>query len=293
MAIIIDGKLVSEKVKNQVKIDVKKLINDTGIQPGLAAVLVGDDPASKFYVGSKAKTCNALGIYSEVHDFQENTTQEELTNLILKLNDSENIHGILVQLPLPNHIDENEILEKISYKKDVDGLTSYQIAGLVRGSSFSLEPCTPKGILTLLDYYSIPTEGKHVVVVGRSNIVGRPISLMLSNEQRNSTVTVCHSRTKDLSSYTRDADILIAAIGREYFITEDMVKDDAVVIDVGINRVDDVTRKKGYRIVGDVDFNNVKDKCSYITQVPGGVGLMTVASLMQNVVKITKEYYCK
>ncbi len=288
MATIIDGKEVSKIVNVRIQMEVKQLVEEREIIPGLAAVLVGEDPASQYYVGSKRKRCKKLGMNSQLWQLPKETGQDELTDLINNLNEDINTHGILVQLPLPEHIDQHEIMDIINPDKDVDGFTSKNIAKLYRGEE-CFEPCTPKGILTLLDHYQIPTEGRNAVIIGRSEIVGKPLAQMLMDYRRNATVTVCHSRTKNLNEVCAQADILVAAIGRANYVTTDMVKERAVVIDVGINRVEDASKKKGYRIVGDVNYERVEQKASYITPVPGGVGPMTIISLMDNTLQAAKN----
>jgi len=280
---IIDGKEISNKIKEELKEKVAGLKEKTGKVPGLVTILVGDNPASTFYVNSKAKSCKEIGMFSQVDILSESTSEKDLLEIINKYNNDKNIHGILVQLPLPKHIDEDKVIEAINPAKDVDGFHPISVGKLVIGKDTFL-PCTPYGILELLKRYKIETSGKHVVVVGRSNIVGKPAAniMLQKKEGANAIVTVCHSAAKDLSFYTKQADILIAAIGKANFITADMVKEGVVVIDVGINRIEDTTSKKGYKIVGDVDFENVKEKSSYITPVPGGVGLMTIAMLLRN-----------
>lgn len=273
MAELIDGKVVSQSVRDEVAELASKLKQDTGIVPGLAAVLVGDDAASEIYVRNKRKACEKVGIYSEEHKLPAETTEEQLLGLVNKLNEDTKIHGILVQLPLPGHIDETKILRTVSPLKDVDGFHPYNVGLLVEGNPRFVS-CTPGGIIKMLDFYNIDIKGKDVVVVGRSNIVGKPVSMLLLH--RHGTVTICHSRTKDLKEVTVRADILVVAIGRANFITADMVKDGAVVIDVGINRKDDG------KLTGDVDFDAVSEKASYITPVPGGVGPMTIAMLLYN-----------
>lgn len=273
MAELIDGKVVSQSVRDEVAELASKLKQDTGIVPGLAAVLVGDDAASEIYVRNKRKACEKVGIYSEEHKLPAETTEEQLLGLVNKLNEDTKIHGILVQLPLPGHIDETKILRTVSPLKDVDGFHPYNVGLLVEGNPRFVS-CTPGGIIKMLDFYNIDIKGKDVVVVGRSNIVGKPVSMLLLH--RHGTVTICHSRTKDLKEVTVRADILVVAIGRANFITADMVKDGAVVIDVGINRKDDG------KLTGDVDFEAVSEKASFITPVPGGVGPMTIAMLLYN-----------
>ena len=273
MAEIIDGKLVSESVREEISEKVKTLSEESGIVPGLAAVLVGDNPASEIYVRNKRKACEKVGIYSVEHKLAAKTTEAELLALVEQLNNDQKIHGILVQLPLPDQINESIILRAVSPLKDVDGFHPYNVGLLVEGNPRFVS-CTPNGIIRMLDYYNIDIQGKQAVIVGRSNIVGKPVSMLLLH--RHATVTICHSRTKPLEEVTRRADILVAAIGRANFITSDMVKDGAVVIDVGINR------KEDGKLTGDVDFEAVKKKASYITPVPGGVGPMTIAMLLYN-----------
>lgn len=279
MTLIIDGKEVSKKILFDIKIQAEKIYEKFEIKPGLAVIIVGEDQASALYVKRKRETCNKIGFYSESYDLAYDTTERELLKLIEELNLEQTIHGILVQLPLPPHINEKKIIESISYQKDVDGFNSINQAKLLTGNA-NIEPCTPKGIIELLKYYNIEIEGKHAVVLGRSNIVGKPMSLMLLKE--NATVTICHSKTRNISEITKTADILISAIGKALFVKEDMVKPGAIVIDVGTNRLE--TGK----LVGDVDYINVFEKCQYITPVPGGVGPMTIAMLMQNTLQATK-----
>jgi methylenetetrahydrofolate dehydrogenase (NADP+) / methenyltetrahydrofolate cyclohydrolase len=273
MSELIDGKLVSESVRDEISQHVSKLATDSGVVPGLAAVLVGENPASEIYVRNKRKACEKVGIYSEEYKLAAKTTERELLNLIERLNNDTKIHGILVQLPLPDHINDSTILRAVSPLKDVDGFHPYNVGLLVEGNPRFVS-CTPNGIIKMLDYYNIDIQGKQAVIVGRSNIVGKPVSMLLLH--RHATVTICHSRTKTLEDVTKRADILVAAIGRANFITADMVKKGAVVVDVGINR-----REDG-KLTGDVDFDAVKEKASYITPVPGGVGPMTIAMLLYN-----------
>jgi methylenetetrahydrofolate dehydrogenase (NADP+)/methenyltetrahydrofolate cyclohydrolase len=284
----IDGKFVSSQIRSELKTEIEKLAEKIGKTPGLAAILVGENPASKVYVGMKSKACNEIGIKSSVVKLNENISEDELLNVIKKNNEDNNIHGILVQLPLPKHIDQNKILNSISVDKDVDGFHPYNVGNLIIGND-TFYPCTPYGIIELLDRYKIEVSGKHVVVVGRSNIVGKPIANMLLQKKKNAnaTVTVCHSNSRDISEFTRQADILIAAIGSPEIIKADMIKEGAVVIDVGVNRVED-NSEKGYKLVGDVDYQNVVNKVAAITPVPGGVGPMTIAMLMKNTVKAFK-----
>ena len=256
-------------------------LKEKGVVPGLATVLVGDNPASQTYVRMKQKRCGEVGIYSVGHDLSGDATQEEVETLVRTLNADPAINGILVQLPLPSHLDEEAILSAISLEKDVDGFHPINIGRLaMKGRDAMFAPCTPAGIIELIDRIGVPIEGKEAVVLGRSNIVGLPVSMLLL--KRNATVTICHSRSKDLPSITRRADILIAAVGRAEMVKADWVKPGAVVIDVGINRVDDATRKRGYRLVGDVAFEEVKEVAGWLTPVPGGVGPMTIAMLLNN-----------
>ena len=270
---ILDGKKVASKLKDEIK----EKVSNLEIKPGLAVICIGDDPASQIYVKLKRKLCEELGIYIEEHNFDKSVTQTELLELIDDLNEDDSIHGILLQSPIPYHLNILELFEKISPKKDVDGFNSVNVGKLSQGQDCFV-PCTPLGIMRILKEYNIEIEGKNCVVVGRSNIVGRPMAQLLINA--NGTVTVCHSKTKNLGEITKTADILIVAVGRPEFITADMVKDGAIVVDVGVNRIEN-----SKKIRGDVDFENVKDKCSYITPVPGGVGPMTIITLMSNLLK--------
>lgn len=270
---IIDGKLVSAHLRDTVKNDTAAFIEKTGITPGLAVILVGDNPASRVYVRNKHKACEEAGFKSIQIELPESTTENDLLLKIEELNSAPDVHGILVQLPLPKHINEDKVINAISPEKDVDAFHPVNVGKIMTGK-YDFLPCTPAGIISLLEYYNIAIEGKSCVVVGRSNIVGKPMSLLLL--ERNGTVTVTHSRTKDLASVTRGADILVVAIGKPNFITANMVKDGAVVIDVGINRLD------SGKLCGDVDFEKVKEKASYITPVPGGVGPMTITTLLRN-----------
>ena len=274
----IDGKLISAAVKERVKLEVEALKSE-GITTGLAVIIVGEDPASKVYVANKKKACEALGIISEEYALPETTIQEELLALIDELNHKKSINGILCQLPLPKHLDEQAVINAILPEKDVDAFHPTNVGKIMLGE-YDFVPCTPAGIMEMLQYENIDIEGKTCVVIGRSNIVGKPMGMLLLH--KNGTVTICHSRTKDLSEVCKNADILVAAVGRPNFVTADMVKEGAVVIDVGINRVDG-------KLVGDVDFEAVKDKCSAITPVPGGVGPMTIAMLMQNTLTAAKK----
>ena len=281
---IIDGNEIASEIRNELKKSIAGL-RSKGVIPGLTVVLVGDDPASQVYVRMKGKACEELGLYSETIRLPADHKEDDLLKLIDDLNANPRIHGILVQLPLPDHIDETKILDRISPEKDVDGFHPVNVGKMLIGDPGFL-PCTPHGVQELLIRSGNSPEGKHVVVVGRSNIVGKPVAAILMQKKKgaNATVTVCHSRTKDLPSITRQGDIVIAAMGVPQFIKADMVKDGAVVIDVGVNRVDDSSAKKGYRLVGDVDFEAVKEKASAITPVPGGVGPMTIVMLIKNTV---------
>ncbi len=282
---IIDGKQVAADMRAELKTKVAKLKED-GIVPGLAVVLVGEDPASKSYVTAKERACEEIGIFSDDNRLDADTSQQELMALVNKLNNDPKINGILVQLPLPQHLNESEVLLAIDPNKNVDGFHPINVGKMVVGEKAFL-PCTPHGIIQLLLRNDVKIEGAQVVIVGRSNIVGKPVANMLiqKNATGNATVTVCHTRTKNLADHTRRADIVIAAAGRPNTVTADMIKDGAVVIDVGVNRVEDATRKRGYRLVGDVDFEAVKEKASLITPVPGGVGPMTITMLLYNTVE--------
>jgi methylenetetrahydrofolate dehydrogenase (NADP+) / methenyltetrahydrofolate cyclohydrolase len=262
--------------------------------PHLVAVLVGNNGASETYVASKVKACQEVGFKSTLIRLEENISSLKLLDVVMDLNRDPDVHGILVQLPLPKHISEEEVINTIDPNKDVDGFHPNNIGRMILGHPTFI-PATPYGIMLLLEYYKVQTRGKHAVVIGRSNIVGRPMSILLSEnrEQGNCTVTICHSHTKNIKEVCQSADIIVAALGRPNFVTADMVKEGAVIIDVGITRVSDATRKSGYRIAGDVDFENVAPKCSFITPVPGGVGPMTIAALMKNTFKACalKHYY--
>ena len=291
--ILLDGKKISAEVKAEIKIEVDKLRESGGKIPHLAAVLVGNDGASETYVGSKVRSCEEVGFRSSLIRMEAATTEDELMTVIDGLNTNPDVDGFIVQLPLPKHINEENVTKAILPNKDVDGFHPVNVGRMTLGQP-SYISATPYGIIQMLEKYNIETSGKHCVVVGRSNIVGRPMSILMSQTTKfaNCTVTLCHSRTKDLASFTRMADILIVALGKAEFVTADMVKDGAVVIDVGITRVADVSKKSGYAIKGDVKFDEVAPKCSYITPVPGGVGLMTVASLMKNtLLSAKKEIY--
>ena len=272
---IIDGKKISAEVKEEVRVKVAAL-KEKGVSVGLAVVLVGEDPASKVYVNNKKKACEALGIESFEYLLPETATQEELLSLVKKLNADDKVDGILVQLPLPRHLDEKAVIAAISPDKDVDAFHAVNVGKIMIGD-YTFAPCTPSGIIELIERSGICLEGKNCVVIGRSNIVGKPMSMLLLH--KNATVTICHSRTKNLSEVVRGADVVVAAVGRAKFVTADMVKEGAVVIDVGINRMENG------KLCGDVDFDAVAPKCSYITPVPGGVGPMTIAVLMQNTLR--------
>ncbi|HQF43260.1 MAG TPA: bifunctional methylenetetrahydrofolate dehydrogenase/methenyltetrahydrofolate cyclohydrolase FolD [Ignavibacteriaceae bacterium] len=288
---LIDGKKVAADIRNELKEKISKLKAEEKNVPGLVAIIVGDDPASHIYVSSKGKACEEIGMRTKTEKLPADITEDKLLELIKSYNENKDFHGILVQLPLPKHINEDKVIETISSKKDVDGFHPISVGNLVIGKD-TFASCTPAGIQELLIRYKIETKGKHVVVVGRSNIVGKPITnIMLQKaEGANSIVTIVHSAAKDISYYTKQADILIAAIGKPEMIKADMVKDGVVVVDVGINRIDDPSKPKGYRIVGDVDFENVSKKASYITPVPGGVGPMTIAMLLSNTFKAYNLY---
>lgn len=275
---IIDGKEVSSYVKQQVKLQTD-ILKQQGITPCLAVIIVEGDPASRVYVNNKKRACEVCGIKSLEYALAGDVSEEELLALIDKLNNDSSVNGILCQLPVPKHIDEKKVIDAISPAKDVDGFSAENVGKIWLGD-YSISPCTPMGVIELLDYYKIDVQGKNCVVVGRSNIVGKPMAALLL--ERNATVTVCHSKTKDLASFTKNADIIVAAVGRAGFITADMVSEGAVVIDVGINRLSDG------KLAGDVDFEAVKEKASYITPVPGGCGPMTIAVLMKNTIEATK-----
>lgn len=287
--VLLDGKKTSDAIKQQIASEVQQIVAGGSRRPKLVAILVGEDGASKTYVNNKEKACHDVGFDSEVLRYPENTTEEELLAKIREINADSGVDGLIVQLPLPPHIDEANVIHTISPSKDVDGFHSQNVGKLMLGEE-TFVSATPYGIMALLEHYDIDTKGKHCVVLGRSNIVGRPIANLLSlkGNPGDCTVTICHSRTKNVKQYTKMADIIIAAIGIPQYLKEDMVKEGAVVIDVGITRVPDASKAKGYRLVGDVDFENVAPKCSYITPVPGGVGPMTIVSLMRNTLQAMK-----
>jgi methylenetetrahydrofolate dehydrogenase (NADP+) / methenyltetrahydrofolate cyclohydrolase len=279
LMILLDGKALSEKIKEEVKVEVAQLVEDKQITPGLAVILVGNDAASATYVASKAKSCKNAGIYSVVHEMPETITQDELLETIARMNENPKLDGILVQLPLPKHIDTTIVLEAINPLKDVDGFHPYNVGRMVSNLD-SFLPATPFGVMRMFEEYGIELNGKNVVVIGSSDIVGKPMASLLINAK--ATVTVCNSRTKDLKAHTLAADIVVIAVGVPFLLKGDMVKDGAVVIDVGINRLE--TGK----LVGDADFESLKDKCSHLTPVPGGVGPMTIAMLLKNTIKAAK-----
>lgn len=285
---IIDGKTISSQIKSEVRSETEKLKSERGITPGLAFILAGDDPASRVYVRNKGKACEELGFYSVTETLSENTSESELIGLISKFNNDVNIHGILVQLPLPAHINPQKVIEAIDHKKDVDGFHPLNVGRMVIGEKCFI-PCTPYGIIELLKRSSVETSGKNAVVIGRSNIVGKPVANLLLRYEFNSTVTVCHSKTKDIREISSEADILIAAIGKANFVTKDFIKEGCTIIDVGINRIEDKNSKTGYKITGDVNYEDCFDKCGKITPVPGGVGPMTIAMLMKNTLDSAKD----
>jgi len=287
---IIDGKLIADQIKTEIATEVKKMIDSEINPPHLAAILVGEDAASQTYVASKEKSCKEVGFTSSVYRYPANTSEEELLKAVDFLNNDDEIDGFIVQLPLPKHISVDKVIERINPKKDVDGFHPINLGRMMTGLPSYL-PATPYGIMQMLERSNIETEGKHCVVLGRSNIVGTPVSILMSrnNKSANSTVTLCHSKTKNLKEITMQADILIAAIGKPNFVTSDMVKEGVVIIDVGIHRVASPDTKSGFRLIGDVDFANVSKKSSYISPVPGGVGLLTIVSLLQNTLKAAKK----
>ena len=291
---ILNGKEASQAIKDSLKLEMAQMAVSGKPVPHLAAVLVGNNGASETYVASKVKACQEVGFKSTLIRLEEDISSLKLLDVIIDLNRDPDVHGILVQLPLPKHISEEEVINTIDPSKDVDGFHPNNIGRMILGHPTFI-PATPYGIMLLLEHYKIETKGKHAVVIGRSNIVGRPISILLSENraQGNCTVTICHSHTKNTREICQSADIIVAALGRPNFVTADMVKEGAVIVDVGITRVPDASKKSGYRIAGDVDFENVAPKCSFITPVPGGVGPMTIAALMKNTFKACalKYYY--
>lgn len=278
-ATIIDGRAVSETMRAKMRSRVESL-GLRGLRPGLAVILVGEDAASQIYVRNKAKACENIGMHSEVHRYSQDTRQDTVLEKISELNNDARIHGILVQLPLPDHVDNTKVLETISPDKDVDGFHRHNVGALVTGQS-DFPPCTPQGVMALLDYYQVPIEGSNAVVIGRSNIVGKPMALMLL--ARSATVTICTSKTRDLSQFTQIADIVVCAVGRPGLVKVDMIKNGAAIIDVGMNRLPDG------KLVGDVDFEHVREKAGWITPVPGGVGPMTITMLLANTLKAAER----
>ena len=292
--ILIDGKKVAEQIRNELKEKISELIKSGKNLPGLVTILVGDNPASHIYVNNKVKACEEIGMRTNKEVLNASIPEKDLLSLIKSYNENDDFHGILVQMPLPKNLNEEKIIETVSPSKDVDGLHPVNVGNLVIGKE-TFVSCTPGGIQELLIRYKIETDGKHVVVVGRTNLVGKPIANLMFQKKlnANSVVTVCHSAAKDISVYTKQADILIAAMGTPRFIKGNMVKEGAAVIDVGINRIEDKSHPKGSRIVGDVDFDEVSKKASYITPVPGGVGPMTIAMLLQNTFKAYMQFHKK
>jgi len=286
---LLDGKLVSEKIKEQIALDAAEFTTQSGRKPHLVAILVGNDGGSETYVASKMRNCQLVGFESTNIRYDETITEEELIAKVKEINQDESIDGLIVQLPLPKHIDPDKVTEAIDYRKDVDGFHPINLGRMQRNLPCFI-PATPYGIMLMLDYYKIDTAGKHAVVVGRSNIVGSPMSILLARNSNpgNCTVTLTHSRTKDLKTEVLRGDIVVAAIGKKNFVTADMVKDGAVVIDVGINRETSTETKSGFKLYGDVDFENVAPKASWITPVPGGVGLMTIVGLLKNTLEAAK-----
>jgi len=287
---LIDGKKISQELQNEIAEEVKQIISKGGKIPHLAAVLVGNDPASQAYVGSKVKTCEKVGFKSTLVKFEADITEKQLLDKLEELNNDKDIDGYIVQLPLPKHISEQKVIEAVKPSKDVDGFHPINVGRLVLDLPTYIS-ATPYGITQLFERYKIETSGKNCVVIGRSHIVGSPMSILMAKNSKyaNCTVTLCHSRTKDLKTHCLNADIIIAAIGKPNYVTADMVKPGAVIIDVGINRVEDKTNPKGYKLVGDVNFDEVAPRCSYITPVPGGVGPMTIASLLKNTLLAAKK----
>lgn len=280
---ILDGKKAAQAIRDELKLEVAQLVSEGRKIPHLAAILVGNNGASETYVASKVKSCAEVGFKSTLIRFEESISENKLLDKIEELNNDPDVDGILVQLPLPAHISEDKVINTIDPEKDVDGFHPVNVGRMVQGLP-SFVSATPYGIMLLLKHYKLDTKGKHAVVIGRSNIVGRPMSILLSGNTQpgNCTVTLCHSQTKNLNEICQSADIIIAALGRPAFVKKEMVKDGAIVVDVGITRVEDATKKSGFRLIGDVDFDNVAPKCSYITPVPGGVGPMTIAALLRN-----------
>ncbi len=287
MSVRLDGKAVSAHYKSEMALEVKKMKEEGQLAPHLAAILVGEDGGSKTYIEAKDRACKEVGFDSTILRFPDTISEEELLSEVDRINQNDNIDGLIVQLPLPSHIDENKVTQKILPKKDVDGFHDINMGKLAKGDHSGYISATPLGITMLLKYYNIDTSGKNAVVIGRSNIVGRPMSILLSESgiTGNATVTLCHSRTKNLEEICSRADIIVAAIGKPFFVKENMVKEGAIVIDVGTTRLEDSTRERGWRLAGDVDYSSVKDKASMITPVPGGVGPMTITGLLSNTLK--------
>ena len=285
---LLDGRYLAKKIKLEIKQQVKEFLEQGRREPSLAVIILGDNPASVTYVRNKMRSCEEVGFRSVDIHLPQDTTQDKVLEIIEELNNDQRIDGFIVQLPLPEHLDEQIIIEHIKPEKDVDGFHPENMGRTLLGLP-AFNPATPKGIVEMLKRYDIKLEGKHIVIVGRSNIVGKPLAAMLVQRSINATITVCHSHTKDLASITRQGDILVAAVGKPFFISADMVKEGAVVVDVGINSIKDKTRKSGYRLVGDVDFEQVRKKASWISPVPGGVGQMTVAALLQNTLLAYKK----
>lgn len=291
-AILMDGKKVAERLRIEIADEAKK-ITEAGVKPTLAVVMVGNNPASAVYVSNKQKAAKQVGIESRTIALPEQISQQDLLEVIANLNSDRGIHGILVQLPLPSHMDELEVISSIDPRKDVDGFTPQNMGKLLLGRPFTV-PCTPAGIVEILNAYGIDLDGANVVVIGRSNIVGKPLAALMMQKSKNgnSTVTVCHSATKDIASFTRMADIVVVAIGKPGFLKGDMVRKGCVVVDVGINRIEDQMSRSGYRIVGDVDFESVCQVASFLTPVPGGVGPLTVAMLLRNTLIVARAQIC-
>ena len=287
MSVRLDGKAVSAHFKSEIALEVKKMKEEGQRAPHLAAILVGEDGGSKTYIEAKDRACKEVGFDSTILRFPDTISEEELLSEVDRINQNDNIDGLIVQLPLPSHIDENKVTQKILPKKDVDGFHDINMGKLAKGDHSGYISATPLGITMLLKYYNIDTSGKNAVVIGRSNIVGRPMSILLSESSitGNATVTLCHSRTKNLEEICSRADIIVAAIGKPFFVKENMVKEGAIVIDVGTTRLEDSTRERGWRLAGDVDYTSVKEKASMITPVPGGVGPMTITGLLSNTLK--------
>lgn len=287
MSVRLDGKAVSAHFKSEIALEVKKMKEEGQRAPHLAAILVGEDGGSKTYIEAKDRACKEVGFDSTILRFPDTISEEELLSEVDRINQNDNIDGLIVQLPLPSHIDKNKVTQKILPKKDVDGFHDINMGKLAKGGHSGYISATPLGITMLLKYYNIDTSGKNAVVIGRSNIVGRPMSILLSESSitGNATVTLCHSRTKNLEEICSRADIIVAAIGKPFFVKENMVKEGAIVIDVGTTRLEDSTRERGWRLAGDVDYTSVKDKASMITPVPGGVGPMTITGLLSNTLK--------